>query len=468
VRHHAPAFCPQPDEDEFVIEQDPRTIAYEVLDRVQNGAFADLALDGALESLPGLDIRDRALVTELVYGVLRYRGRLDFALQQLCSKPLAKVEPAVLSLLRLGCYQLLQLDRIPAHAAVFETVELARRLNLQRATGFINGILRALVRQASQLTWPEREEDPLAYLEHVLSLPHWLAKQWLDDFGVEEACAMAEAMLHPAPCFVRTNTLKIQRDALLETLAGCECEAEVTRFAPEGIRINQGVVRHLSGHAEGLFQMQDEASMLISHLLDPQPGDRILDACAAPGGKTTHMSALTDNQAQIVALDLHPQRVELITRGAVRLGCLGIEGRAWDLTRTPKFLEPESFDRILVDAPCSGLGVLRRNPEIRWRRKPGDLKEMARLQRTILHNVAPLLRSGGRLIYSLCTFSTEETEDVIQAFLSEHPEFVRCDLRDQVPDAWRELFDSAGALRTLPQRHGGMDAFFAVAFQKRP
>lgn len=451
-----------------MIDQDPRTIAYEVLDRVQNGAFADLTLDGALESLPGMDIRDRALITELVYGVLRHRGRLDFALQQLCSKPLTKVEPAVLNLLRLGCYQLLQLDRIPAHAAVFETVELAKRLGLQRATGFINGILRGLVRQASQLTWPDRDTQPLAYLEHVLSLPQWLAKQWLDDFGVEEACALAEAMLHPAPYFVRTNTLKIQRDALLETLIGCGCEAEATRFAPEGVRIDQGLTRHLSGHAEGLFQLQDEASMLISHLLDPQPGDRILDTCAAPGGKTTHIAALTNNQAQITALDLHPQRVELITRGAARLGCLGIEARAWDLTRSPTFLEPESFDRILVDAPCSGLGVLRRNPEIRWRRKPSDLKAMARLQRSILHNVAPLLRPGGRLVYSLCTFSTEETEDVIQAFLNEHADFVRLDLREEMPETWRELFDNAGALHSLPHRHGGMDAFFAVAFQKRP
>ena len=451
-----------------MIEQDPRTIAYEVLDRVQNGAFADLALDGALESLPGMDIRDRALVTELVYGVLRYRGRLDYALQQLCSKPLAKVESAVLNLLRLGGYQLLQLDRIPAHAAVFETVELAKRLGLQRATGFINGILRALVRQASQLPWPKREAQPLAYLEHVLSLPHWLAKQWLSDFGLEQACDLAEAMLHPAPYFIRTNELKIQRDALLEMLNNCECEAEPTPFAPEGIRINQGVTRHLSGHAEGLFQLQDEASMLISHLVDPQPGDRILDTCAAPGGKTTHMAALAGNQAQVIALDLHPQRVELIINGAARLGCQGIEGRAWDLTRAPNFLEPESFDRILVDAPCSGLGVLRRNPEIRWRRKPGDLKQMAQLQRTILHNVAPLLRPGGRLVYSLCTFSTEETDGVIRAFLSQHPEFERLDLRNEMPDGWRELFDNAGALRTLPHLHGGMDAFFAVAFQKRP
>lgn len=451
-----------------MIDQDPRHIAFDILDKVHNGAFADLALDSALQALPDMDVRDRALATELVYGVLRYRGRLDFALQQLCRKPLAKVEPAVLNLLRLGCYQILQLDRIPNHAAVFETVELARRLKLQRATGFINGILRGLVRQAAQLPWPDRQRDPLDYLEHVLSLPRWLAARWLDEFGAEEACALAQAMLKPAPYAIRTNTLKIQREALLAALNASDCDAVPTRFVPEGIYIRQGETRHLSGHTEGIFQLQDQASMLISHLLNPQPGERILDACAAPGGKTTHMAALTDNRARIVALDLHPQRVDLITRGANRLGCQGIEGHAWDLTGVPDFLEPASFDRILVDAPCSGLGVLRRNPEIRWRRKPADLKEMARIQRAILGNVAPLLRPGGRLVYSLCTFSPEETQNVIRAFTNEHPEFTRCDLRNETPAAWHALFDRQGALRTLPQHHDDMDAFFAVAFEKQP
>lgn len=451
-----------------MITQNPRHIAFEVLDRVEGGAFADLALDAALESLPAMDVRDRALTTELVYGVLRFRGRLDFALQQLSNKPLAKIEPAVLQLLRLGCYQILQLDRIPAHAAVYETVELARRLKLQRATGFINGILRTLARQADHLPWPDRAAEPAAYLAQVLSLPGWLAGRWLEELGEAEACALAEAMLQPAPCSLRANLLKIQRPPLLAALASCGCEVQPSRFAPEGVRILAGETRHLAGHAEGLFQLQDQASMLISHLVNPQPGERVLDACAAPGGKTTHMAALAGNRAHILALDLHPQRVELITRGAARLGCRGIEGHVWDLNRTPDFLEAESFDRILVDAPCSGLGVLRRNPETRWRRTPADIREMARLQGRMLHNVAPLLRPGGRLVYSLCTFSREETTGVVEAFLDRHPEFTRCDLRNDIPAAWSELCDAQGALRTMPHRHDGMDAFYATAFIKRP
>jgi len=223
----------------------------------------------------------------------------------------------------------------------------------------------------------------------------------------------------------------------------------------------------LPGDAEGLYQVQDQASQLIAPLLGAQAGESLLDACAAPGGKTTHLAALTDNQASILAVDLHPQRVALIREGAARLGCAGIEARAWDMSRTPDFVAPNSLDRILVDAPCSGLGVLRRNPEIRWRRQPRDLTALAALQGAILAAAAPLLRPGGVLLYSVCTFTREETEEVIAAFLDRHRDFAREDLRAVAPPHWQELFDDQGALRTLPHEHDGMDAFWAVRMKKR-
>jgi len=212
--------------------------------------------------------------------------------------------------------------------------------------------------------------------------------------------------------------------------------------------------------------VQDQASQLMAHLLGARPGEHILDACAAPGGKTTHMAALAANDAQITALDLHPQRVALIRDGAARLGCRGIEAEPCDLSRPPEKWAAESFDRILVDAPCSGLGVLRRNPETRWRRKAADIKQMAQLQKTILRHVAPLLRSGGTLVYSVCTFTPEETESVISAFLAGHPEFVRQNPCDTLPEHWHDLFDAQGALRTVPHRHDSMDAFWAVRMKK--
>lgn len=451
----------------LVKKNDPRKMAWEVLARVEDGMFSDLALDAALSAASQLEDRDRALLTELVYGVLRYRGRLDFALSHCCRQPLRKVEPAVLRLLRLGCYQILLLDRIPVRAAVHETVELAKRLGLSRATGFINGILRAVDRTRESIPWPDLQKSPLAHLQHVLSLPKWLAQAWLKELGAAEALALADAMLQVAPFTVRVNCLKQEREEFLATLIAAGYQATATAYAPEGIDIEGGGSRRLPGDEQGAYQLQDQASMLIAHLLAPQPGERLLDACAAPGGKTTHLAALAENRAEIIALDISPARLALVEQSAQRLGAKGISCRSWDLTSEPEFLHKESFDGILVDAPCSGLGTLRRNPESRWRRQPADLAINAERQLAILDRAAPLLRVGGRLVYSLCTFTQEETEGVVQSFLAAHPEFQRIDLRSQLPSPWSELIDEQGALRTWPHRHSGMDAFFAVAFKRR-
>jgi 16S rRNA (cytosine967-C5)-methyltransferase len=446
---------------------DARSIAYTVLRRVAAGGYSDLVLDQELKLIPDLDPRDRALASELVYGVLRLQGRLDYALKGFCRQPLAKVESAVVDLLRLGAYQLLQLDRVPPHAAVHATVELAKASGLHRATGFINGILRSIHREKDEIKWPKLKKDPLKYMQHTCSLPEWLARRRLKAVGAEEAAAWAEAMAEPAPLTLRTNTLKISRDELLMQLLDAGMQAVPTDYAPEGIRVESGAASNLRSLPGELFQVQDEASMLVSHLLDPQPDESILDACAAPGGKTTHIAALSGNKSRVTALELHEHRTELIRHGAKRLGCQGITAKSWDLRQHPDFLPVESFDRILVDAPCSGLGVLRRNPETRWRRQEADLKEMAGLQMTILSQVVPLLKPGGVLLYSLCTDTPEESEQVVNRFLQVEPAFARDDLRSSAPEAWQDLFDDEGALRTSPHRHGGMDGFYAVRFRKQ-
>ena len=445
---------------------DPRKLALDVLLRVDGGAFSDLALDAALEQARGLDPRDRALVTELVYGILRRRGRLDFVLERFSSQPLAKLEKKVLWLLRLGAYQMLELDRVPDRAAVHATVELARGEGLERVTGFINGILRALGRERERIVWPDAAGDPEGHLIHALSLPGWMARLWIREMGVDEALALAAAMAAPPPFTLRANTLRVEREDLLIRLRSAGYGAEPTTYAPEGFALSGRGEEGIPGDREGFWQVQDEASILIAHLLEAHPGDSVLDACAAPGGKTTHLAALTRNGADILALDLHPHRVALVAAGARRLGCERITTRPWDLTAPPDFLAPESFDRILVDAPCSGLGVLRRNPETRWRRGESDISSLAALQLTILDNVAPLLRPGGMLLYSVCTFTREETDGVVGEFLSHHPEFARDDLRRSFPPAWQALFDERGAFCTFPHRHGGMDAFFAARFRK--
>lgn len=445
---------------------DARALACDILCRVEQGSYADRTLDGVLTRHPDLDPRERALATELVYGVLRRRGRLDFALGLCCRQPLAKLEPRVLCLLRLGAYQLLHLERVPHHAAVHATVDLARRLGLERATGLVNGVLRALERGLATIPWPALADDPLRHLQHTLSLPQWLAQRWLNEYGAEEAAALATALQEPAPFTVRTNTLRTTRDELLAAFVAAGHEVQATAYAPDGIIVTRRGSAPLPGGGEGWYQVQDEASQMIPLLLAPQAGETILDGCAAPGGKTTQFAALSGNRARIIALDLYPQRIDLIRAGAQRLGCSGIESRVWDLCLTPDFIPPGSLDKVLLDAPCSGLGVLRRNPETRWRRTEADIRELALVQRELLVSVAPLLRPGGVLLYSLCTTTPEETEGVLATFLATHTDFAREDARPHLPAHCAELVDADGALRTLPHRHGGMDAFYAVRLRR--
>jgi 16S rRNA (cytosine967-C5)-methyltransferase len=444
---------------------DARYGAYKILQRVEEGGYADRLLDSYLERNPGMDPRERGLLTELVYGILRLRGRLDFALGNFSRQELQRLEPGALRLLRLGAYQLLELDRIPAHAAVHATVELAHQVGMGRVAGLVNGTLRTLQRESANIDWPA--PDKLRdYLQHVCSLPSWLAKELLRQFPNAESKALAEALTKAAPQTLRANTLKTDRETLLAELAEAGHSARPCHYVPEGIIVEKRGQQPLPGDHDGWYQVQDEASMLIAHLLDAQPGEKVLDACAAPGGKTTHIAALTDNQAHILALEKYPQRVELINQGSKRIGCQGIEARCWDLTETPEFLKPDSFDRILVDAPCSGLGVLRRNPESRWSRRPTDIKGLVELQRTILRQVAPLLRSGGHLLYSVCTFTAAETDAIVHNFLATHPDFVQEGFRTLLPKEWQELTTETGSVRTLPHHHDGMDAFFAARFVK--
>jgi 16S rRNA (cytosine967-C5)-methyltransferase len=312
-----------------------RRIAYDVLLRVADGAYSDMALDAALNHST-LEQRDKRLVTELVYGVLRLRGRIDFALTQFCDRPLTRLQAEVLWLLRLGAYQLLELDRVPDHAAVNSTIELAKELQQDSATGFINAVLRSLIRERNQIPWPDPGQIK-NYLQHECSLPVWLSKEIMRQMPNHDARLLGESLKQPPPLSLRVNTLKIDRAAYLDKLQACGHEVRIGDYAPEAVMVERRGEQPLPGNAEGWYQIQDEASMMIPHLLDVRPGQRILDACAAPGGKTTQIAALTGNDAEIIALEKYPQRVELIQQGAERLGCSSIATRQWDLLQVSRF-----------------------------------------------------------------------------------------------------------------------------------
>jgi len=438
-------------------------VAIRVVERVQRaGAYADLALHHALVQ-SRMPAGDRALATELVYGTLRWRGRLDFLLAKALERDLSKLEPFVVSALRVGAYQLCFSDRIPANAAVDEAVRCVRALGLERATGLVNAVLRRIAREGKSFALPELEADPIAHLVHACSIPEWLAKRWLDAYGPEEAAELARAMNDAAPVTVRVNRTKTTRDAILPRLRERFPEAAACRFAPDGIVLGRrGDVGQDPAFLAGEISPQDEASQLVVHWLDPQPGERVLDVCAAPGTKTAAIAERLGGRGQVVALDRHERRLGLVGRGGRRLELSGIATLERDATKplTDLLDHGGPFDRILVDAPCSGLGALRRNPDARWRIRPEDLPELARIQRALIESAAAVLAPGGSLVYSTCTVTPEENEAVIRGFMATRSRF-RVSARDEAPAELPALIRDDGFLRLQPHRHD-TDGFFAA------
>jgi 16S rRNA (cytosine967-C5)-methyltransferase len=407
---------------------------------------------------------DRGLFAELVFGVLRRQGTLDHILSGLLTQSLARQEPQVLIFLRLGLYQLLYLDRIPESAAVNESVNLAKQV-LPRTSGLVNGVLRNYLRHKDSVTYPDPVAAPAAYIAARHSHPAWLVKLWFSQLGEAETELLAEASSLQPPLTLRTNTLKATRAELLDRFESNGISAAPCRFSPFGILVEgRHHVPGLPGFREGLFVVQDEASQMAGILLDPQPGERVLDTCAAPGGKATHLAQLMENRGELLAMDVSGSKLPLIQEAAQRLGITIIRTRAADLLQTGAF-PADAFDRVLLDAPCSGLGVIRRNPEAKWRLTPEDVMRLAVAQKVMLKNAIRMLKPGGVLIYSTCSTSLEENETVVRDFLSQHPHCVLENLNEIFPD-YRELFTEEGMFRAWPHRYN-MDGFFSARIRKK-
>ncbi|HTP66757.1 MAG TPA: 16S rRNA (cytosine(967)-C(5))-methyltransferase RsmB [Geobacteraceae bacterium] len=440
----------------------PRRAAFDILLRIEKErSYADILIDREL-SLGKLEGPDRGLLTELVYGVLRRRGTLDHVINLFSRQRTDKLERSVLILLRLGLYQELFLDRVPVSAAVNETVNLAKSL-APRAAGYINAVLRRADRERDSIHYPDRQKDTKAYLAARYSHPLWLVGSWLRQLPMDEAEALAEAMSGAPPLTTRVNTLKIGRDELIEKLAGEGVVTTPTRFSPHGLNIaSRTPLVGLPSFQEGLFTIQDESSQVAAILLAPLPGERVLDVCAAPGGKTTHIAQLMENRGSITAADTSRRKIALIEENAQRLGISIITTAILDAVKPVP--AQEKYDRILVDAPCSGLGVLRRNPEGKWWKTPADIAELVARQKAILGNAADLLKDGGTLLYATCSTALEENEAVVADFLSKKSDFVLEDLRLLFP-ALTDLFTEDGFFRSWPHRQG-MDGFFAARLRK--
>ncbi len=429
-----------------------------ILRKVEDGVFVDMLLDKARESF---DERDSAFLLVLVYGTLRNRARLDWVLNQFSAQPVEKTDAWTRNILRFGAYQMLFLDRVPTSAAVNTSTELAKIYGKKQ--GYVNGLLRNLDRMRSSITEPGFNDLSKRFAT-VYSHPEWVVRRWLNRFGAEQAEMLLSGNNRNAPLVIRTNTLKTTRDMLIATLADQGVDAVATGFSETGLEIiSSPTIRTLEAYQQGLFIVQDQAAQLVSLMLSPKPGETVLDACAAPGGKTTHLAELMQNCGMIVALDQDATRMIRIDENSRRLGCKIVLPAIGDAA----LYQQGRYDKILIDAPCSGLGVLRRHPDGRWNKSERTIRDRSAVQRLIIENCAQLLHPGGVLVYATCTTEPEENEDIISSFLSlEGKSFVIDDPSPYLPKAAKGLVDDHGFLHTYPKA-STMDGFCAVRMMKK-
>lgn len=443
-----------------------RQLASEILLKVDSRkAYADVLLDHNLKD-PTLSDRDRALLTELTYGTLRWRGKIDARLIRYIRRSLDDTDPLIRNLLRVTFYQLLFLDKIPDYAAVNEAVELAKAHGGSKVAGFVNGVLRSFLRERDRTAALQSTSDwQEAALAIEYSHPQWLVEKWLNYFGRKETETLLKANNEIAPLVLRVNSRKGSREALLGLLLKNGVAAVTTRWSPAGIWVqSRSTVNQLPGFQEGLFQVQGEASQLVSYLVSPQKGERILDACAAPGGKTTHIAELLADTGELIALDKSERGIEKIRENVARLGLASLRTARSDVSRPLPAELCSPYDRILVDAPCSGLGTLRSHPETKWHRDQSDIERLAHLQKNIINQVARHLKPGGVLVYSTCTLTNNENEHIVEEFLEHHKEFVLDDAASYLPEKARSLV-RGNYFMTLPHRHD-TDGFFAARMRK--
>ena len=435
-----------------------RQVAFEALLKIhKDGAYSNLVVDSMLKDNPDLDERDRAFVSNLVYGSLDRLILIDYNLSLYLNQPSKKLKPELHTILVLGAYQILFMDKVPNHAAVSESVQLAKVNKSAFAASLVNAVLRRVADNG--LRYPEMDEKSPEYLAIRYSCPEWLISLWIDSYGFDNALAIAERALDAPPVTVRVNTRKIETEELIWKLAEEGVVSErVPDMADTLLLSNTGAVDKLIAYKEGWFHAQDKASQLCCKALEPKENDVIFDMCSAPGGKTFTIAELMNNKGTIKAFDIYQSRVDLVRKGAQRLGLDCINA-----TLSDAMLFNENFgkaDKILCDVPCSGLGIIRRKPEIRYKNNV-ELAQLPDIQYRILCNSVKYLKSNGRIVYSTCTLNPKENEDIVDKFLSEHPNFKKAEYLTDVP----RYSEKDKYLTLMPHIHG-TDGFFIAALEK--
>ncbi|WP_411676661.1 16S rRNA (cytosine(967)-C(5))-methyltransferase RsmB [Caproicibacter sp.] len=440
-----------------------REAALKALLRVDSeGAYSNLALDHILSGLR-LEPRERSLTTTIFYGVLEKRITLDYVISRFSSIPLKKIMPVALELLRIGVYQILYLSKIPPSAAVNESVNLAKTCGARRAAGFVNAVLRNFLRSGAKIPPFPPETDSVRKLSVEYSCPEWVISLWSRSYGDETALGLLKGMAQKPELFARVNNTRVGEEQLIERLREEGTGAESLSWPDHALRFRKGIDVAESGcYRDGLFHIQDLSSQILCALLDPQPGETLADVCSAPGGKTFTLAERMENRGKIFAYDKYPQKVKLVREGAHRLYLSCVMASVRDAAHPEE--NPEKADRVLCDVPCSGLGVIRRKPEIRFK-SPDPIDSLPDLQYLILCKSSELLQSGGTLFYSTCTLNPAENGRVADRFLSEHPEFLpkAISLPERFP---RAVAEPENQMTFLPHVHG-TDGFFVAAFRKK-
>ena len=450
-----------------ITEQRPRNTLYQgvrgtaikILNRVERtDSYLDKLLDSELKSSELNDL-DKGLLTELVHGVLRWQNKLDWVLNGFSHGSFAKSEINIKNSLRVALYQILFLERIPHPAAVNEAVEFIKWVRGEKPAGLVNAVLRNIIRNLDGIRYPERAEDEVQYLSVIFSHPYWMVKRWLHRLGFEETQKLLIANNERPELSLRINKLKVEPGQFLNALDQQGIQYRGSSHIDYFVKVKAlSRIAQMDLFRNGLFTIQDESAALPCLLLGPQAGDRVFDLCAAPGGKTTHIAELMKGEGEIIAVDKYESKLGFIKGGCERLGLQNVKLAAFDAS----FLELPPADRVLIDAPCSGLGVLAKKPDIKWKRDISDVLQLAKLQLDLMKNAAKLVKPGGVLVYSTCTMEPEENQLVVGEFLRQHPDFA-------VDNAARyvntDLVSPEGFVETWPHKHG-MDGSFAVRFVK--
>ena len=401
--------------------------------------------------------RGRRFFSQLVYGTVRHKVLCDHVLEPLLHQGIDKLPVPILHILRMGVYQSLFLDTVTTPAMVHTSVDLAKKRGHAGTARLVNAVLKRVPHSIEDVSLPEPSEDLTAYLHLRYSMPEWLVERWREEWGDETTQAMCAAANEQAPVCVRTNTTRTSPGELVARLAKSDIVSGLDETIPGALLIAKGDALHTKAFEEGLFTIQDPASMLPAHLLEPEAGERILDLCAAPGTKSTHIAELAKGKAHVIAADLQARRLPRVHENIARLGLPGISVVAAD-GRTPPFAE--RFDRVLVDAPCSGLGTLRRHPDLKWRTRPRDIRRLAKLQAALLRSAVALCENNGVIVYAVCTIAQRETEEVVQGVLEDG------NVVAEDGPGWMNPWKIAiGQYRVLPQ-DGSMDGFFLTRLRK--